>query len=135
MHERLGFYSEKKKDKKGSGPFWAKNFTGRLHTQWKKNGGIMVYEVRFQTVDPARRADYVKMYKEAIQGCKAAGCRSGLILCSEDDPAAVMVLLEWPTKEHHLNWRGTPTHKSFRAAVEGWQAKPSQGGYYVAETI
>jgi hypothetical protein len=95
----------------------------------------MVYEVRFQTVEPQRRADYVKMYKEAIQGCKAAGCRSGLILCSEDDPAAVMVLLEWPTKEHHLNWRGTPTHKSFRAAVEGWQAKPSQGGYYIAETI
>jgi heme-degrading monooxygenase HmoA len=95
----------------------------------------MVYEVRFQTVDPGRRADYVKMYKEAIQGCKAAGCRSGLILCCEDDPAAVMVLLEWPTKEHHLNWRGTPTHKSFRAAVEGWQAKPSRGGYYVAESI
>jgi len=85
----------------------------------------MVYEVRFQTVEPKRRADYVKMYKEAIQGCKAAGCRSGLILCSEDDPAAVMVLLEWPTKEHHLNWRGTPTHRSFRAAVAGWQAKPA----------
>jgi heme-degrading monooxygenase HmoA len=95
----------------------------------------MVYEVRFQTVEPKRRADYVKMYKEAIKGCKAAGCRSGLILCSEDDPAAVMVLLEWPTKEHHLNWRGTPTHRSFRAAVAGWQAKPSHGGYYVAETI
>jgi len=50
----------------------------------------MVYEVRFQTVDPKRRADYVKMYKEAIQGCKAAGYRSGLVLCSEEDPAAVM---------------------------------------------
>src|SRR5262245_54138093 len=95
----------------------------------------MVYEVRFQTVEPKRRADYVKMYKEAIEGCKAAGCRSGLILCSEDEPAAVMVLLEWPTKEHHLNWRGTPTHKSFAAAVEGWQTKPSQGGYYIAETL
>ena len=86
----------------------------------------MVYEVRFQTVDPKRRADYVKMYKEAIQGCKVGGCRSGLVLCSEDDPAAVMVLLEWPTKEHHLNWRGTPTHKSFRAAVEA--GRPSQAG-------
>ena len=95
----------------------------------------MVYEVRFQTVEPQRRDEYVKMYKEAIQGCKAAGCRSGQILCSEDDPARVMVLLEWPSKEHHVNWRGTPTHKSFRAAVEGWQTKPSEGGYYVAETI
>ena len=88
----------------------------------------MIHEVRFQTVEPQRRDAYVKMYKQAIQGCKAAGCRSGKILCSEDDPSRVMVLLEWPSKEHHLNWRGTPTHKSFRAAVEGWQAKPSEGG-------
>jgi len=95
----------------------------------------MVYEVRFQTVAPERRDEYVKMYKQAIQGCKAAGCRSGQILCSEEDPSRVMVLLEWPSKEHHLNWRGTPTHKSFRAAVEGWQTKPSEGGYYVAETL
>ena len=73
----------------------------------------MVYEVRFQTVEPERRDDYVKMYKQAIQGCKEAGCRSGQILCSEDDSSRVMVLLEWPSKEHHLNWRCTPTHRSF----------------------
>jgi len=42
----------------------------------------------------------------------------------------VLVLLEWETKEHHLRWRGTPPHQRFRAAVEGWQTKPSQGGYY-----
>ena len=33
----------------------------------------MVYEMRFQTVDPARRAEYVKIYREAVQGCKSAG--------------------------------------------------------------
>jgi len=27
----------------------------------------MIYEVRMQTVDPARRSEYVKMYKQAIQ--------------------------------------------------------------------
>jgi len=57
----------------------------------------MIHEVRFQTVEPQRRDAYVKMYKQAIQGCKAAGCRSGKILCSEDDPSRVMVLLEWPS--------------------------------------
>ena len=46
-----------------------------------------------------------------------------------------MVLLEWETKEHHLRWRGTPPHMRFRAAVQEWQTKPSEGGYYVAETI
>jgi heme-degrading monooxygenase HmoA len=75
------------------------------------------------------------MYKEAIQEIKIAGCRGGLILCSEDDPSSVLVLLEWENKEQHLRWRGTPPHSRFRAAVEGWQTKQSQGGYYLAETI
>jgi heme-degrading monooxygenase HmoA len=95
----------------------------------------MVYEVRFQTIDPKRRTEYVRMYKEAIQEIKTAGCRGGLILCSEDDPASVLVLLEWESKEQHRSWRGTPPHDRFRAAVQGWQTKPSQGGYYLAETI
>lgn len=95
----------------------------------------MIYEVRFQTVDPKRRDAYVKHEKESIQEIKSAGCRGGLILCSEDDPASVMVLLEWESKEHHLRWRGTPPHTRFRAAMEGWQAKPSEGGYYIAESI
>jgi hypothetical protein len=37
----------------------------------------MIYEVRFQTVDPARRSEYVKMYKQASRENKpAAGGRS-----------------------------------------------------------
>ena len=97
----------------------------------------MIYEVRFQTVDPDRRGEYVQMYKHAIQEIKQAGCRGGQILCSEDDPAGVLVLLEWESKEHHLRWRGTPPHTRFRAAVEGsgLQTRPSTGGYYLAETI
>jgi len=58
-----------------------------------------------------------------------------LILCSEDDPESVVVLLEWESKEHHQRWRGTPPHTRFRRAVEGWQSKRSSGGYYFAETI
>ncbi len=95
----------------------------------------MIYEVRFQSVDPARREEYVKHYTQAIQEIKQAGCTGGQILCSERDPSAVLVLLEWKTKEHHLRWRGTPPHQRFRAAVEGWQTKPSQGGYFTADLI
>lgn len=93
------------------------------------------YEVRFQTVAPEKRDEYVKMYKQAIQEIKQAGCANGLILCSEDDPSSVLVELEWQSKAHHQRWRGTPPHTRFRNAVEGWQSKPSAGGYYLAETI
>ena len=92
-------------------------------------------EVRFQSVAPEKRTEYVKMYRQAIQEIKQAGCKNGLILCSEDAPSSVLVILEWESKEHHQRWRGTPPHTRFRNAVEGWQAKPSTGGYYLAETI
>jgi heme-degrading monooxygenase HmoA len=93
------------------------------------------YEVRFQTVEPERRAEYVKIYTQAIQSSKLAGAKGGLVLCSEDDPSSVLVLLEWESKEHHQRWRGTPPHTEFRAAIDGWQTKPSTGGYYIAEII
>jgi heme-degrading monooxygenase HmoA len=103
----------------------------------ESRGNIMseIYEVRFQTVAPERRAQYVAMYKEAIQEIKQAGCKGGLILCSEKDPESVLVLLQWESKEQHQRWRDTPPHARFRGAVEGWQIKPSTGGYYRAETI
>ena len=80
----------------------------------------MVYEMRFQAVDPARRAEYVKIYREAVQGCKSAGSTGGHILCSDDDPSAVVVILLWerarsiwragaaliPTNPFAPRWRG-----------------------------
>ena len=56
-------------------------------------------------------------------------------MCSDDDPSRVMVLLHWPTREHHERWRGTPTHVKFRETIDPWQTEPSVGDYYVAETI
>jgi len=97
----------------------------------------VIYEVRFQTVDPAHRDEYVALYSKAIQEIKQAGARSVQVLCSEDDPSQVLVVVEWKTKEQHLNWRGTPPHTRFRAAVEGsgLQTKPSGGGYYTGGPV
>jgi heme-degrading monooxygenase HmoA len=95
----------------------------------------MVYEMRFQYVDPAQRAEYVRIYRDAVQGCKTAGSTGGQILCSDDDPSAVIVILLWESKEHLARWRDTESYKSFRAAVAPRQTQKSHGGFYVAETI
>ena len=95
----------------------------------------MVYEMRFQNVDPMKRAEYVKIYRDAVQGCKSAGSTGGHILCSDDDPSAVIVILRWESKEHLARWRGTESYKSFRAAVAHLQTTTSHGGFYVTETI
>jgi quinol monooxygenase YgiN len=53
----------------------------------------------------------------------------------DDDPASVIVILKWESEEHLARWRGMPSYKSFRAAVEGLQTRKSHGGFYIAETI
>ena len=95
----------------------------------------MVYEMRFQHVDPAQRAEYVRIYRDAVQGCKTAGSTGGQILCSDDDPSAVIVILLWESKEHLARWRDTESYQSFRAAVTPLQTQKSHGGFYVAQTI
>ena len=54
------------------------------------------------------------------------------MLCSDDDPSAVLVLAEWDTREQHQRWRQSPARARFREAVEGsgLQIKPGTGGYY-----
>ena len=95
----------------------------------------MVYEMRFQHVDPVQRAEYVRIYRDAVQGCKTAGSTGGQILCSDDDPSAVIVILLWESKEHLARWRDTESYKSFRATVTPLQTQKSHGGFYVAQTI
>jgi heme-degrading monooxygenase HmoA len=97
----------------------------------------MVYEVRFQTVDPDRRDEYLEMYSQAIQEVKDHGARGVQVLCSEDDPAAVLVLIEWESKEQHIAWRDTSARARFRDAVmsSGLQTSPSEGGYYVGGPV
>lgn len=53
------------------------------------------YEMRFQTVDPGRRSEYVKMYKQAIQEIKAGRLPGRPDFVHENDPGSVLVLLEW----------------------------------------
>jgi hypothetical protein len=61
--------------------------------------------------------------------------KAKLILCSEEESGKRARGVGMESKEHHQRWRGTPPHTRFRSAVEGWQTKPSTGGYYSAESI
>ena len=95
----------------------------------------MVYEMRFQTVDPAKRAEYVKIYREAVQGCKSAGSTGGHDPMQRRRSIGGHRDFAMGKQGTSGRWRGTPSYSPFRAAVEGLQTKKSHGGFYVAETI
>ena len=95
----------------------------------------MIYELRFSRWTRRSGPNTSIFTEDAVQGCKSAGSTDGHILCSDDDPSAVIVILRWQSKEHLARWRGTESYKSFRAAVAELQTGRSHGGLYVAATI
>jgi heme-degrading monooxygenase HmoA len=95
----------------------------------------MIKEIITQTVDPARRDAYVQAFRNAWHEANMEGWRGGQILTCIEDPARVVVVIEWDTVEDHTRHRGTPPHTRFREAVSAYQTAPSQGAHYLVEEL
>lgn len=95
----------------------------------------MIYEVVIQTIDPARREEYLDVFRQAFREANFAGSHGGKILASEEDPARTVVIIEWDSVEAHTRHRGTPPHTRFRETISKYQTAPSQGGHYRVEDL
>ena len=95
----------------------------------------MIYEVVVQTVDPAQRDRHVETFKRAFQEWSPAGAHGGKILRCVEDPARVIVVIEWDSVEAHTSHRGTPAHNRFREASGAHQTAPSQLAHYLVEDL
>ena len=47
-----------------------------------------------------------------------------------EDPARVVVIIEWDSVEAHTRHRGTPPHTAFRERISAYQTAPTQGAHY-----
>jgi heme-degrading monooxygenase HmoA len=95
----------------------------------------MVYEVVLQTIDPARRDEYVEVYREALRQANFAGAHGGKILRCVEDPSRVIVVIEWDSVEAHTRHPGTAAHTAFRERVGTYQTAPSQIAHYLVEDL
>jgi heme-degrading monooxygenase HmoA len=90
----------------------------------------VIYEVLYQTIDPARRDEYVDVFRKAFRAANFAGAHEGKICKSVEDPARVVIVIEWDTVESHTRHRGTPPHNAFREKISAYQTAPTQGAHY-----
>jgi heme-degrading monooxygenase HmoA len=95
----------------------------------------MIQEVLFQTIDPARRDEYVDEFRKAFREANFAGAHEGKILKSVEDPSRVVIVIEWDTVESHTRHRGTPPHNAFRERISAYQTAPTQGAHYEASDL
>ncbi|MEI9889189.1 MAG: antibiotic biosynthesis monooxygenase [Rhizomicrobium sp.] len=96
----------------------------------------MVFELLFQTIDPARRHEYPAAYSKALARAAFEGCHGGRLLLDENDPSGVVVLLEWDSAQHHERVMGTPAHTEFLKTIRAFAIAP-RGHFsnYVAHKV
>jgi quinol monooxygenase YgiN len=90
----------------------------------------VVYEIVVQTIDPARRDEYLEVYRKAFREANMAGFRGGKICPSLEDPTRVVLIIEWDSVEAHKQHVGTPPHTRFREQITPYQTKPSDLQHY-----
>ncbi|HLG71021.1 MAG TPA: antibiotic biosynthesis monooxygenase family protein [Chloroflexota bacterium] len=95
----------------------------------------MVHEVVLATVDPAKRDEYIEVWKRAWKEANFEGSHGGKILRCVEDPAKIAMILNWDSVEAHQQHRGTEKHNHFREQFGGYQAQPSVIQHYTIEDL
>ena len=98
----------------------------------------MVYEIVVQTVDPATRDEYIAAYKKRWREMALDGWRNGRLYKSVEDPARVIIVLEWDSVEaHRQHTRGrNPVMTKFMEEVVGpYRSGVSDIDHYIVEDI
>lgn len=95
----------------------------------------MVYEQVVQTVDPARRDEYVQVLKRAWKEAAFEGSHDVTILRCIEKPEVLVWLVEWDSVGAHQAHRGTPRHNHFRETTRPYQTQPSQVAHYEVEEL
>lgn len=71
--------------------------------------------------------EFLKSVQEYIS--TSTGCESCIVLRGIEDPASILVIEEWASKEHHLESLENYPKEKMMAAMELFDAPP-QGNYY-----
>jgi len=89
--------------------------------------GAVIYELVHLTVDPDRRDEFVRVYRQAWNEASFEGSHEGKILPCIEDASKLLVIIEWDGVEAHRQHRQTPKQNRFRATIDpfmkDWQVQ------------
>ena len=99
----------------------------------------MIYEVVEMTIDPEKRDEYCKVYRQAWKEAGFAGSHGGKVMRAMDDPAKVVVIIAWESLEAHRQHTrprpGTAAHQLFREKIHPYMTETSVVHHYEIEEL
>ena len=87
----------------------------------------MVHEILIQTVDPAKRDEYIREFGQTLKDAAFSGSHGIKIFTSIEDPSRVILIIEWDSVQSHTGHRGTPAHDHMREVGSKYQTAKSEG--------
>lgn len=78
----------------------------------------MIYEEVHITVDPERREEFVKVYRQAWKDAAFEGSHLGKVMRCIEDASKIGVLIEWDDVAAHRQHRGSEKQRRFREAID-----------------
>ena len=95
----------------------------------------MVHEIVIQTVDPAKRDEYIREFGQTLKDAAFAGSHGIKIFTSIEDPARVVLVIEWDSVQSHTVHRGTPAHNHMREVGSKYQTAKSEGAHFLMHDV
>ena len=95
----------------------------------------VVYEVVIQSIDPARRDEYIERYKKRWRELALDGWRGGKLLRCTEDPGRVIIVLEWDSVQAHRQHRGPVMDSFLQEFVRPYQTALSDFDHFTVEDM
>jgi quinol monooxygenase YgiN len=95
----------------------------------------MIHEIVIQHVQPEKRDEYIKVFGEILTKANYAGSHGIRFFTSIEDPARVILMIDWDSVEAHTQIRGTPTYNAMREATSKYQTAKSDGGHFLLHEV
>lgn len=95
----------------------------------------MIHEIVIQHVRPEKRDEYIKAFGEFLKKANYPGSHEIRFFASIEDPARVILMVDWDTVEAHTQIRGTPTYNAMRELTAKYQIAKSDGGHFILHEV
>jgi len=95
----------------------------------------VIYEEVHITVEPERREEFVKVYRQAWKDAAFEGSHLGKIMRAIEHDDRIGVLIEWDDLAAHRQHRGSEKSRRFREAIDPYMKHFEVWHYELEELV
>ena len=95
----------------------------------------MIHQIVIQHVAADKRDEYLRVFGEFLRNARYEGSHGIRLFAGVEDPARVILMIEWDSVESHTRHRGTAMHDAMKELTSQYQTEKSDGAHYLLHEV